>query len=86
PDDLIIELTTSQAFIDSFNLVAGSILMINVDGRDYLVVSNATSAGLDVTLTDNDQLIAIDLAALASAGGDITISGNLTLQGIPDRR
>ncbi|MCC7109348.1 MAG: hypothetical protein IT382_08680, partial [Deltaproteobacteria bacterium] len=67
PDDLIIELTTSQAFIDSFNLVAGSILMINVDGRDYLVVSNATSAGLDVTLTDNDQLIAIDLAALASA-------------------
>lgn len=82
PDDLIIELTTSQAFIDSITEVAGSILLINVNGRDLLVVPNVTSVGLDVTLTDNNDLIAIDLAALASAGGNITISGNLTLESI----
>ena len=82
PDDLIIELTTSQAFLDAFTAVPGSLRMINVDGREYLVLPNATSVGLDVTLTDNDQLIVIDLTALANAGGDITISGNLVLQSV----
>ena len=80
--DLIIELTTSQDFLDAINAVPGSVLMINVDGRELLIVPNATSVGLDVTLTDNDQLIVIDLNALASVGGDITISGNLALQSI----
>ncbi|MFN8546248.1 MAG: hypothetical protein U0807_18880, partial [Candidatus Binatia bacterium] len=82
PDDLIVDVATSQGFLDGFTTVAGSILMINVDGREFLLLPNATSVGLDVTLTDNDQLIAIDLAALASAGGSITVSGNLTLQSI----
>ncbi len=82
PDDLIIDLATSQAVLDSLNAVAGSILMINVDGREYLVVPNATSVGLDVTITGNDQLLVIDLGALASAGGNITITGNLTLQSV----
>ncbi|MCC7257894.1 MAG: hypothetical protein IT486_05950 [Gammaproteobacteria bacterium] len=81
-DDLIIDLATSQALLDSLNAVAGSILMINVDGREYLVVPNATSVGLDVTLTGNDQLLVIDLHALQSAGGNITISGNLALQSV----
>ncbi len=82
PDDLIIELTTSQALLDAITAVPGSLLMINVDGREYLVLPNATSVGLDVTLTDNDQLIVIDLTALANAGGNITISGNLVLQSV----
>lgn len=80
PDDLIIDLTTSQAFIDSLNAMEGSILMINVDGRGLLIVPNVTSVGLDVTVTGNDQLLVIDLNALQSAGGNITVSGNLTLR------
>ena len=80
PDDLTVGLATSQAFLDSLSRVAGSILMINVDGREYLVIPNATSVGLNVTLTGNDQLLVIDLSALESAGGDVTISGNLALQ------
>jgi sugar lactone lactonase YvrE len=82
PDDLIIDLATSQALLDSLTAVPGSILMINVDGREYLVLSNATGVGLDVTLTGNDQLLVIDLNALQSAGGNITISGNLVLQSV----
>lgn len=82
PTDLIIELTTSQALLDSLTAVPGSLLMINVDGREYLVVPNATQVGLDVTLTGNDQLLVIDLTALQSAGGNITISGNLVLQSV----
>ena len=82
PDDLIIELVTSQALLDSLTAVPGSILMINVDGREYLVVPNATSVGLDVTITGNDQLLVIDLGALQSAGGSITISGNLVMQSV----
>lgn len=82
PDDLIIDLATSQALLDSLNSVAGSILMINVDGRELLIVPNATSVGLHITLTGNDQLLVIDLNALQSAGGNITISGNLTLQSV----
>mgnify|MGYP001082270668 CR=1 FL=1 len=82
PDDLVIDLATSPAFLDSLNAVPGSILMINVDGREYLVVPNATSVGLDVTITGNDQLVVIDLNALQSAGGNINIAGNLTLQSI----
>ena len=81
-DDLIIELTTSQAVLDALSSVVGSLLMINVDGREYLIVPNATSVGLDITLTDNDQLLVIDLNALASAGGEITIAGNLSLQSV----
>ncbi|MBE7436604.1 MAG: hypothetical protein HS100_21995 [Anaerolineales bacterium] len=82
PDDLVIDLATSQALLDSLNAVAGSIVMINVDGREYLVVPNVASVGLDVTLTGNDQLLVIDLHALQSAGGNITISGNLALQSV----
>lgn len=82
PDDLVVEADTLQAVLDSVQVVAGSILMINVDGRDYLVVPNATSVGLGVTVTDNDQLLAIDLGALQSVGGSITISGNLVMQSI----
>ena len=82
PDDLIIESGTLQGILDSVNVVVGSILMINVDGREYLLIPNATSVGLDVTLTGNDQLIIVDLGALQSVGGNITISGNLTLQSV----
>ena len=82
PTDLIVELTTSQALLDSLTAVPGSLLMINVDGREYLVVPNATQVGLDVTLTGNDQLLVIDLTALQSAAGNITISGNLVLQSV----
>ena len=82
PDDLIIDLATSQEVLNALNSVVGSLLMINVDGREYLVVPNATSVGLDVTLTDNDRLLVIDLNALASAGGEITIAGNLSLQSV----
>lgn len=82
PNDLIIELATSQAVLDALNAVNGSLLMINVDGRELLIVPNATSVGLDVTITGNDQLLAIDLNALQSAGGNITVSGNLALQSI----
>lgn len=82
PDNLVIDLATSQAVLDSLTAVPGSILMINVDGREYLVVPNATSVGLNVTLTGNDQLLVIDLNALQSAGGSITISGNLVLQSV----
>jgi sugar lactone lactonase YvrE len=82
PDDLVIELATSQALLDSLNTVAGSILMVNVDGREYLLIPNATSVGLDVTLTGNDQLLVVDLGALQSVGGSITISGNLVMQSV----
>jgi sugar lactone lactonase YvrE len=82
PDDLIIELATSQLLLDSLTAVPGSILMINVDGREYLVMPNATSVGLNVTITGNDQLRVVDLGALQSAGGSITISGNLVMQSI----
>ena len=82
PDDLIIELTTSQALLDSVNAVPGSILMVNVDGREYLLIPNATSVGLDVTLTGNDQLLVVDLGALQSVGGSINISGNLAMQSV----
>ena len=79
-DNVIIDLATSQAVLDSLNAVAGSILMVNVGGREYLVVPNLTSVGLDVTVTGNDQLLVVDLHALKSAGGSITISGNLVMQ------
>lgn len=82
PNDLIIDSGILQEILDSVNVVVGSILMINVDGREYLVVPNATSVGLDVTLTGNDQLLVVDLGALQSAGGSINIAGNLTLQSI----
>lgn len=82
PDDLVIDLATSQALLDSLNAVAGSILMINVDGREYLVIPNATSVGLNVTITGNDQLLVIDLGVLQSVGGNITIAGNLVLQSV----
>jgi hypothetical protein len=82
PDDLVIDLATSPAFLNSLNAVPGSILMVNVDGREYLLIPNATSVGLDVTLTGNDQLLVVDLGALQSAGGSINIAGNLTLQSI----
>lgn len=82
PGDLSIVRTTSQAFLNSLNTVVGSILMINVDGRDFLVVPNVTSVGLDVTLTGNDQLLVIDLNALESAGGNIRIAGNLRLESV----
>lgn len=82
PDDLIIELATSQLLLDSVNAVVGSILMVNVDGREYLLIPNATSVGLDVTLTGNDQFLVVDLGALQSAGGSITISGNLLMESI----
>ena len=82
PDDLIIDLATSQALLDSVNAVAGSILMVNVDGREYLLIPNATSVGLDVTLTGNDQLLVVDLGALQSVGGSINISGNLAMQSV----
>ena len=82
PDDLIIESGTLQGILDSVNVVVGSILMVNVDGREYLLIPNATSVGLDVTLTGNDQLLVVDLGALQSAGGSITISGNLVMQSV----
>jgi hypothetical protein len=82
PDDLIIEPGTLQEILDSVNVVVGSILMVNVDGREYLLIPNATSVGLDVTLTGNDQLLVLDLGALQSAGGSITISGNLVMESV----
>ncbi|MBL8199103.1 MAG: hypothetical protein JNJ67_09190 [Chromatiales bacterium] len=82
PDDLVIESGTLQGILDSVNVVVGSILMVNVDGREYLLIPNATSVGLDVTLTGNDQLLVVDLGALQSAGGSITISGNLVMQSV----
>lgn len=82
PDDLIIDLATSQTLLDSVNVVVGSILMVSVDGREYLLLPNATSVGLDVTLTDNDQFLVVDLGALQRVGGSITISGNLAMQSV----
>jgi sugar lactone lactonase YvrE len=82
PDDLVIESGTLQEILDSVNVVVGSILMVNVDGREYLLIPNATSVGLDVTLTGNDQLLVLDLGALQSAGGSITISGNLVMESV----
>lgn len=82
PDDLVIESGTLQEILDSVNVVVGSILMVNVDGREYLLIPNATSVGLNVTLTGNDQLLAVDLGALQNAGGSITISGNLAMQSV----
>jgi sugar lactone lactonase YvrE len=82
PDDLVIESGTLQEILDSVNVVVGSILMVNIDGREYLLIPNATSVGLDVTLTGNDQLLVLDLGALQSAGGSITISGNLVMQSV----
>ncbi len=82
PDDLVIESGTLQEILDSVNVVVGSILMINVDGREYLLIPNATSVGLDVTLTGNDQLLVVDLGALQSVGGSITISGNLVMESV----
>jgi sugar lactone lactonase YvrE/predicted 2-oxoglutarate/Fe(II)-dependent dioxygenase YbiX len=82
PDDLVIESGTLQEILDSMNVVVGSILMVNIDGREYLLIPNATSVGLDVTLTGNDQLLVLDLGALQSAGGSITISGNLVMESV----
>lgn len=82
PDDLVIESDTLQEILDSVNAVVGSILMVNVDGREYLLIPNATSVGLNVTLTGNNQLLAVDLGALQDAGGSITISGNLAMQSV----
>jgi sugar lactone lactonase YvrE len=77
--DLIIELLTSQSFLDSVASVPGSVLLVNVDGRELLIVPNATSVGLNVNVIQSDQLLIIDLSALASVGGSIDISGNLAL-------
>ncbi|MBP6106020.1 MAG: hypothetical protein KA506_05885, partial [Steroidobacteraceae bacterium] len=82
PDDLVIDAATAQLLLDSVNAVVGSILMVNVDGREYLLIPNATSVGLNVTITGNDQLLVIDLNALQSAGGSITIAGNLVMQSV----
>ena len=82
PDDLVIESGTLQEILDSMNVVVGSILMVNIDGREYLLIPNATSVDLDVTLTGNDQLLVLDLGALQSAGGSITISGNLVMESV----
>jgi len=82
PGDLIIQLTTSQAFLDAVNAVVGSVIIVNVDGRDLLIIPNMASVGVNVTVTDNDQLLVVDLSALASVGGSIDISGNLALQSV----
>ena len=82
PDDLVIDAATAQLLLDSVNAVVGSILMVNVDGREYLLIPNATSVGLNVTITGNGQLLVIDLNALQSAGGSITIAGNLVMQSV----
>ena len=82
PGDLIIQLTTSQAFLDAVHDVLGSVIIVNIDGRDLLIIPNLASVGVNVTVTDNDQLLVVDLTALQSVGGSIDISGNIALQSI----
>jgi len=79
PPDLIVALTTSQAFLDAVNAVPGNVLMITVGGRDLLIVPNMASVGLNVVVTGNDQLLIVDLGALQSVGGTINISGNIAM-------
>ncbi|MFZ3018130.1 MAG: HYR domain-containing protein [Gallionella sp.] len=79
PFDVVLSLATSQAFLDSLLAVQGSIGLINVGGRDFLLIPNLASVGLDVTVTGNDQLLVVDLGALQSVGGSIDISGNLAM-------
>ncbi|MGH2805738.1 MAG: beta strand repeat-containing protein, partial [Actinomycetota bacterium] len=78
-NDVIIDLLTSQGFLDALTNVPGSVLMVNVDGRDFLVIPNLTDVGVDATITDNDDLLVVDLSALAAVGGNIDISGNLVM-------
>ncbi|MFH0728213.1 MAG: HYR domain-containing protein [Pseudomonadota bacterium] len=79
PVDVELSLLTSQPFLDSLLAVQGNIALINVGGRDLLIIPNLASVGLDVTVTGNDQLVVVDLGALQSAGGSIDISGNLAM-------
>jgi len=79
PVDVVLSLLTSQPYLDSLLAVEGNIALINVGGRDLLVIPNMTSVGLNVTVTGNNQLLVVDLGALQSTGGSIDISGNLAM-------
>ena len=82
PDDLVISLETSQAFLDLLDSVPGSVLMVSIDGRDFLVIPNMTSVGANVTVTGNDQLLVLDLHALETVGGNLTLTGNLSMTSV----
>jgi len=79
PIDVVLSLLTSQSYLDSLLAVVGNIALINVGGRELLVIPNMTSVGLNLTITGNDQLLIVDLNDLQSVGGSINISGNLAM-------
>lgn len=79
PFDIIVDLGTSQAVLDPLTTVQGSVLLINVDGRNLLVLPNLTGIGLDLTVTGNATLTDLLLPWLASVGGNLTVANNPVL-------
>ncbi len=77
--DVVVELLTSQDLLDAILALPGSVVMVNVDGREFLIIPNMTSVGGDVMVTGNAALVAVDLGALQSAGGNIQVNGNLVM-------
>jgi sugar lactone lactonase YvrE len=77
--DLIIDLLTSQAFLDTVTSVVGSVTMVDLDGRTFLIIPNLETVGEDVTVTGNDTLTVMDVGALREVGGGISILDNVSL-------
>jgi sugar lactone lactonase YvrE len=76
PLDVVIDLTTTQDFLDLPTEVQGSVITANVDGRPLLSIPNLTSIGENLEIVNNPGLLDFDLPTLGAVGGNVTVADN----------
>lgn len=74
--DVVVTADTPQSLLDSLTTVNGSIFLVNIDGREFLILPNLVSVLQDIIVTGNASLLGISAPQLAEVGGDFTVSTN----------
>jgi hypothetical protein len=81
PFSVIVDLSTTQTFLDLLTSVQGSVVMVNVNGRIALALPNLVSTGVSLTVTGNSSLVDLSAPVLGTVGS-VIISGNPLLNAV----
>jgi uncharacterized repeat protein (TIGR01451 family) len=77
--DVVIDATTTQAFLDGLITIPASVIMDHAFGRGTLVMPNLQDVGCNLTVTSNPDLTELELPALDRVRCGIAVEHNPAL-------